>query len=216
MGCQFMWTSFYDDFISFSKPRLANNTEMAVCSLFKLLGWAFAESGDKCMPFAQTCEALGVAFRLDSSIYATAFVCNTVNRVEELCADLTLVLEAGSLSSKNAQRLRGRMQFADGQLFGHTGKRCLKALGDFAEGRRFSIVAKRPTVHQPLCDPPEAEHPPRDQGLWMTITWSYSRMLATRETVLHGLAGLAAFLFFQTEVQFFSLQLDSRGQRGVG
>lgn len=33
-------------------------------ALFKLLGWAFAESGDKCKPFGQTAEAVGVVVGL--------------------------------------------------------------------------------------------------------------------------------------------------------
>ena len=63
-GNKLMWTSFYDDFISYSRPLFATNTEGTITTLFKLLGWAFAEAGDKCIPFAHVCEALGVAFNL--------------------------------------------------------------------------------------------------------------------------------------------------------
>ena len=65
-----------------------------------------------------------------------------MSRVEELCADLESVLESGALNCKHAQRLRGRMQFADAQLRGRTGKRCLRGLSDFAEGRRFKLQPK--------------------------------------------------------------------------
>ena len=99
-----MWTSFYDDFISYSKTGLAGNNELAATTLFKLLGWAFAESGE-CVPFSHACEALGVAFELDKPADGYAFVCNTTSRVEELCTDLAGVLESGVLSSKYAQRL---------------------------------------------------------------------------------------------------------------
>ena len=215
VGCQFMWTSFYDDFISFSKPCLASKTEMAACSLFKLLGWAFAESGDKCMPFAQMCEALGVAFKLDRSVHATAFVCNTVNRVEELCADLTLVLETGSLSSKNAQRLRGRMQFADGQLFARTGKRCLKAFGDFAEGRRFQLLPKD-RLFINLFATLLKQNTPReirsldDHNMVIFTDACYERDSASWP------CGLGGVFFFQMEVQFFSLQLNAQAREALG
>ena len=50
-GCCIIWTSFYDDFISFSRPKLVGSTEKIVAALFKLLGWIFAEEGDKAQPF---------------------------------------------------------------------------------------------------------------------------------------------------------------------
>jgi len=49
-GCCIIWTSFYDDFISFSRPKLVGSTERTVAALFKLLGWIFAEEGDKAQP----------------------------------------------------------------------------------------------------------------------------------------------------------------------
>ena len=142
VGCRLIWTSFYDDFISYSQFMLAKSTEGTISALFKILGWVFAESGDKCMPFSDMCDALGVSFDLSMSFKGFATVCNTASRVTELCADMQLVIESGVLSSKDAQRLRGRMQFADAQLFGRTGKRCLRMLGDFAENRRRNLTDK--------------------------------------------------------------------------
>ena len=40
-GCNIVWTSFYDDFITISSNELARNTEQCIVSLFKLTGWAF-------------------------------------------------------------------------------------------------------------------------------------------------------------------------------
>lgn len=123
-----MWTSFYDDFISFSQPRKFQSKEMTISALFRLLGWILAEEGEKCVPFCEVCDALRVSFNLTVSDKGLASVCNTQARVEELCCDLQRILEEGSPGSKQAQRLRGRMQFAEAQLFGHTGRRCLHVL----------------------------------------------------------------------------------------
>ena len=71
-----------------------------------------------------------------------ALVCNTESRRTELCDDIEKVVVEGCLTNKQAQRLRGRMQFAESQLFGRTGKRCLRILSDFAEGRRFALTNK--------------------------------------------------------------------------
>ena len=49
-------------------------------------------------------------------------------------------MESGSLTTKNAKRLRGRMRFAEAQLFGRTGRRCLRVLTDFSEGRRSNLT----------------------------------------------------------------------------
>ena len=88
VGCKILWTSFYDDYTAFSRPALIKCTETTITSLFKLLGWAFAEEGDKCSPFGNLCEALGVAFDLNNSFRGSLFVKNTESRVLELCNDL--------------------------------------------------------------------------------------------------------------------------------
>eukprot|EP00435_Cladocopium_sp_Y103_P014761 s3431_g3.t1 len=56
VACLLFWTSFFDDYIVFSTPLL-----------FPLLGWDYAKDGRKCMPFRETCEALGVLFDLTKS-----------------------------------------------------------------------------------------------------------------------------------------------------
>lgn len=137
-GCGLLWTSFSDDFMSLSKPALVSCTANTVIWLFKLLGWSFAEEGDKCVPFASVCETLGVSFDLRSSGLGIALVCNIDSKVTELCSDLQKVIDVGIRGAKQAQRLRGRMQFAETQMFGRTGRRCLKVFSAFAEGHNRS------------------------------------------------------------------------------
>ena len=86
--------------------------------------------------------ALCVAIDLSDSGVGRAMIRNTNARIQELCADLQAVLDEGFLNAKVAQRLRGRMQFAESQLFGRTGRRCLKVLGEFAEGRKLKLQPK--------------------------------------------------------------------------
>lgn len=57
LGCKLTWTSFYDDFILFSKPSLCKSAEQLATCLFKVTGWVFAESGRKFVPFDDSCEA---------------------------------------------------------------------------------------------------------------------------------------------------------------
>lgn len=165
VGCKLLWTSFYDDFICVSQLPLCNCAELTVIALFKLLGWAFAESGDKCVPFGCHAEALGVLFNLKDSCQGAAFVTNTEKRIDELCAEIQSVLDSGKLMRKHAQRLRGRMLFADAQIYGRTGRRCLAVLGAFAEGKKVALSHKdrlflglfrnllRSNVPRELCAP---------------------------------------------------------------
>ena len=144
-GCLLNWTSFYDDFIVVSPTDLAKNSEMTAISLLRLLGWRFAEAGKKCCPFSDSCSALGVLFDLSKSAEHLCEIRNTENRVKELVTDLQSVVTAGHLTRVQAQKLRGRMQFAEGQLFGRTGRRCIKAIAGHASGTtvRMSEHSKR-------------------------------------------------------------------------
>ena len=141
-GCKLLWTSLYDDFISFSQPACKVHRISTVVSLFKLLGWTFAEEGDKCVPFSEKCEALGVRFTLKDSAAGQALVQHASTRIDELCADLLATLNEGLIGPKTVKRLRGRMQFAEAQLFGRIGPRCLNVLTDFAKGRRNKLLPR--------------------------------------------------------------------------
>lgn len=138
----FLWRLYY---IVLSQPELAKSSELAASSLFKLLGWAFAEEGRKCVPFGLDCEALGVVFNLRASCSGVCAVYNTEARVQEISTEINRVLEQGHISQVEAQKLRGRMQFAESQLYGRTGKRCICALRDFSCKRRSKIQEREAT-----------------------------------------------------------------------
>ena len=119
---------------------------------------------------------------------------NKTSRVEELCTDLAGVWESGALSSKYAHRLQGRMQFADAQLKGRTGKRCLRALGDFAEGRRFKLLPKD-CLFLSLFATLLKQSVPREIKAWICTTLLSSRTLAMRGTATLGPAVLVGHVF---------------------
>ena len=140
VACLLMWTSFYDDYIVFSPMELVRSSELTAAALFELLGWDFASEGRKCIPFSDSCDALGVVFNLQASSTGLATISNTASRVEEIVAEIVRVTDAGGISLTDAQKLRGRMQFAEAQLYGRTGKRCLKALKDACCRRRTKFT----------------------------------------------------------------------------
>lgn len=145
VGCRLFWSSFFDDYIVFSPPALARSAELTAVSLFKLLGWIFAEDGRKCKPFSDRCEALGVIFDLSSSRDFICKISNTESRIAEISAEVHRLLDAGSITQVDAQKLRGRMQFAESQIYGRTGKRCIASLRDFSCRRRSKIADRDAT-----------------------------------------------------------------------
>ena len=78
VGAKLAWSSFFDDFLVASRPSLSKNTEDTVVSIFRLLGWDFAESGSKCVPFEHTTEVLGVCIDASSSPDGCIKVTNTI------------------------------------------------------------------------------------------------------------------------------------------
>ena len=94
--------------------------------LFKLLGWRFAEEGEKAECFSREFGALGIRIILDDASKGLVKFTNTEKRASELVSTINGILQKGSMTLIEAQKLRGRMQFMDGQLFGRLGKLCMR------------------------------------------------------------------------------------------
>ena len=138
-----MWTNFYDDFVTFRWERDVERTNAAVELLFDLLGWQFAREGDKALPFGCNFGALGI--QVDLSCFEKGFIefSNTEKCKCELKGLILSVLDSGVLASQDALKLRGRLQFADGQLFGRIGKLCLKEIMSHAFSSEDSRIGAR-------------------------------------------------------------------------
>ena len=156
-----MWTSFYDDFVTLSWKDDADRTSLAVELLFDLLGWSFARDGDKALPFGLCFSALGIS--IDLTGFSSGFVefSNTEKRKIELKELIGSILQAGVLSLPEALKLRGRLQFAEGQLFGRIGKLCLKEITDHAFTSGSSKIGARLKVLLELFQHHFLDGPPR-------------------------------------------------------
>ena len=132
MALSIVWTLYYDDFICLSSSMLASHTDNCVRAFFFLLGCQFSSSGDKHMDFSEVFTALGVTVQLSSCLDGRLTISNTSRRIKELVEAIRAILSSGSLAKAQALKLRGRMQFAEGQLFGRVGRLCLRAVSDHA------------------------------------------------------------------------------------
>ena len=124
------WTSFFDDFLVYSDRELAPHTEKTVEMLFDLLGWKIAKEGSKAMPFASSLDCLGVNINLKEFPSSVVKISNTEERKKEILNQISAHVQSKHMTSSEAQRLRGRMQFAENQIFGRQARKCLKAISE--------------------------------------------------------------------------------------
>ena len=123
-------------------------------AFFFLLGWKFSSSGDKHMEFSQIFAALGVTVQLAECLDGRLTICNTAKRTRELVETVGSIVREGHMSKALALKLRGRMQFAEGQLFGRVGRLCLRAISDHAyaaTSTRISPQCRRSLIRFSAC-----------------------------------------------------------------
>ena len=138
-----MWSVFFDDYVVFSQDCHVNNTEVTVELLFRLLGWKFAVDGEKATSFDDEFSALGVRINLENAHLGKISFINTEKRIKELSDTIADIIKKGRMTVLESQKLRGRMQFADGQVFGRLGKLCMKAITHHAFNSRSDNLGKQ-------------------------------------------------------------------------
>ena len=122
-------TCYFDDYVIFSKGSLSKNTETAFSTLLDILGWKYDASGEKSDTMSQVISALGVEFSLGRSADGVIEVRNTEKRKRELDSQISDAISAGKLSSAASASLKGRLGFAEGQLFGRSTRKLVNELG---------------------------------------------------------------------------------------
>ena len=132
-----MWPSYFDDFLSVTTSETSRHTDLIISSLFSILGWRLSE--DTLIDYHTMCKVLGVEFDMRMSGQGLAAVANTQDRVKELCEELDSVLTSGSLRRADGERLRGRLQFASGQLFGRSARNRMRTLSKHISSGRTAL-----------------------------------------------------------------------------
>ena len=115
---------------------------------FRLLGWLFASSGDKAPSFSEIFQALGVSINISLLHQGFETIGNTESRRKELVSFLEQVLKQQKLTRVDALRLRGRLQFAAGNVFGRIAKSALSIVIAHAYHpclRHLTVLRRRPS-----------------------------------------------------------------------
>eukprot|EP00439_Symbiodinium_sp_Y106_P048859 s4496_g6.t1 len=128
----FHTTVFFDDFFTVCEKMSANHVNLCLNSFFSLLGWDLATGKDAM--FLACARILGVVIDLASEMVVKIY--NTSERKEELCKEITSILERGSYTTSVICSLRGRLLFAEGQVFGRACYRHMKTIGDRVKSNR--------------------------------------------------------------------------------
>ena len=121
-----MTTHFFDDFVTICQAEESRLVSHVLNNFFGLLGWKVAEDKDK--DFSSEFGALGVCVSFAHFSIGEVRFANTPGRVEELKQALEALLLDRRAPAKLQERLRGRMLYAGGQLFGRLAKLCVQAL----------------------------------------------------------------------------------------
>ena len=119
-------TKYFGDFVSISTAIEASAVQVCMHMFFKMLGWFFAESGDKAPDFAPVFQALGVNVNVSSMGGGLVTIGNAETQRQELIKFIDEVLRSRRLSKAEALRLRGRLQFVSGNVFGRIAKSALQ------------------------------------------------------------------------------------------
>ena len=142
--CLKLPTSCYvDDFVTFTTPGLAGNSQSVLCLMLDILGWGFDREGPKSDDFSDRVAALGVVFLLDKSLQGILVVTNTDRRIREGVEFLERILQQRKLHKKDALVLRGRLSFCDAFIFGRLGKIALQNITKHAYAKPFSLEIDR-------------------------------------------------------------------------
>ena len=122
-------TVYFDDFPC-AEPSASSGSaqDFLVGLLSTCLGWQVALQPKKNLLFSKTFTLLGVELALAKVDQGILTVRNKPDRVKELRADLSRLLEQGFITRAEASSLHGRLNFAQGQLHGCPIKPALRFL----------------------------------------------------------------------------------------
>ena len=141
-GLRLHWYSYFDDFPTVEPEHTCPIARMGIDFLFQLLGWE--TSSEKDNPFSGICKVLGLEYNLEETKLGTLIIKNTAKRIEDVSAEIDRALEENFLSAKDGERLRGRLNFMESQLFGKLSQQAFRGLSRhvLAGGGKLSTASR--------------------------------------------------------------------------
>ena len=110
------WSVYFDDYVVVASAEEKCHLDLVLRSYFALIGWETSDEKDA--GFSSVAKALGVEICLDDIRMGLLKVQNTESRKRELAATIETIDANGGAHTKEFECLRGRLQFAESQVFG--------------------------------------------------------------------------------------------------
>ena len=123
---QLHWSCYFDDFFLVAASAEAEHVHMIQKGFFELLGWA--TSSEKDSEFNCLARVLGVCISFADVKAGLVTVDNTEHRKRDLCSLLDSIILKGSATGHELTVLRGRLLFADNQIFGRRARQVFSVL----------------------------------------------------------------------------------------
>ena len=120
------WSVFFDDFVLNCLESERSHVDMIQAGLFALLGWE--TSSEKDAGFSSVARALGIEISLADSKLGLVRVQNTEGYRRALCIQIDGILACGHAPAKEFESLRGRLLFAENQVFGREANWAFKSV----------------------------------------------------------------------------------------
>ena len=125
------WTVYFDDFFLVESYDLVKHTDFVVSSFFETLGWEVTSEKDS--GFLSVARILGVCIDLSDCKRCLVSIFNTEQRKSELGSMIDGSLERGTTKKGELPTLRGRLLFAENQIFGRICNKQMRTLSRYAE-----------------------------------------------------------------------------------
>ena len=136
---QLHWSCYFDDFFLVAAAEESEHIHFIQSGFFSLLGWA--TSSEKDSFFNCLARVLGVCVSFSEIRLGFVVVLNTEHRKRDLCRLLDTLIARGSATSQELTVLRGRLLFADNQIFGRRARQIFTILSKACARRKNSAVS---------------------------------------------------------------------------
>ena len=114
--------------------------------LLPLLGWEFDGDGEKSDSMTSTVTALGVVLNLGKTEKGIIEVENTEKKKKEIARTISELLAKGKITVSEASSLKGRLGFAEGQLFGRVIRKLISELGRYIHSPPMDMTLVKSVV----------------------------------------------------------------------
>ena len=108
---------YFDDFTQVESSQLGDSAQETFEEMLSIIGWQVADTQSKRKPMSTLFLALGIQVDFDKSDEGYIILRPKDGRIDGINEMVNDILKKGTLSFKEALSIKGRLQFAEGQLF---------------------------------------------------------------------------------------------------